>query len=738
MKFLSGIYRISFFLIVQIFTFSLLAQDMQWAKDGNSYFTHEKEGIVQYMLPGLEKTVFLNEDVFKPEDGEKPLAIENFTFSDDGKKLLIYTNSDYVWRYKTRGDYWVLDLQTKKLSQLGKGRPESSLMFAKIAPDGSKVAYVSEHNVYVEDLASGTIKKLTDDKGTKKLINGTFDWVYEEEFSLRDGFRWAPDSKHIAYWQIDANQVRDFYMVNNTDSVYSQIVPVEYPKVGDPPSPARIGVVGIADGKTTWMDTPGDPQQHYIVRMEWGPDGKEIILQQMNRKQNESKLMLCNPQTGQVKTIYQESDEAWVAHVSEWSDEQIGWDWVNGGQSFIWVSEKDGWRHLYLVSRDGKTETLLTKGDYDVIETALIEEKGKGIYFYASPDNPLQKYLYHVTLDGKGKAEKITPAKLEGTHNYTISPNGKYAQDEFSNYYTPSMESWVSLPDHKPLPGQEDLVKNFDPSGKAKSNVEFFNITTDEGVELNAWVKKPKDFDPSKKYPLMFYVYSYPGTSTVRDAYSGRNFGLYNGDLVEEGYLYVSVDNRGSVLPKGRAWRKAVYRKVGQVTSFDQAQAAKQILQWPYVDTSRVAVWGWSGGGSTTLDLLFRYPEIYKTGIAVAPVSNLLLYDNIYTERFMGLPQENMEDYVAGSALTYARNLKGNLLLVHGTGDDNVHFQNAEMLVNELVKYNKQFQYMAYPNRSHSMREGQGTFLHLGTMCTKFIQDNCPPGAKGAGKEGKP
>jgi dipeptidyl-peptidase 4 len=714
------------------------AQGLKWAPDSNSYFTEENGEIVKYDLPGLTKTTFLGKDVFKPSVDAASLRIQDFTFSAGRSKLLIYTNSKRVWRQNTRGDYWVLDLGSKLLWQLGKDRPESSLMFAKISPDGTKAAYVSEHNVYVEEIPSGVVKKLTDDKGTKKLINGTFDWVYEEEFNCRDGFRWSPDSKSIAYWQIDANQIRDFYMVNNTDSIYSQIVPVEYPKVGDAPSPARVGVVNIASGKTTWMQVPGDPAQHYIVRMEWAPDGKDIILQQLNRKQNESTVFLCNPGTGAARDILTETDAAWVGTLNEWLRSETGWFWVDGGKSFVWMSEKDGWRHLYLVSRDGKKETLLTRGKYDVISLDLIDEKGKAVYFSASPQKATQKYLYSVPLGGKGVFKMVSLAKMEGRHSYTISPNGKYAFQRFSNYYTRPMSAWVSLPGHQPLPGQDDLAAKFDPSAKENSNVEFFEITTEDNVTVDGWMAKPKDFDPQKKYPVVFSVYSYPGSSTVTDRYGIGRSSIYSGSYTDDGYLYVSLDNRGSALPKGRAWRKAIYRKVGQVNSRDQAMAAKQIMTWDFVDTSRVAVWGWSGGGSTTLDLLFRYPEIYKTGISVAPVSNLLLYDNIYTERFMGLPQENMEDYVEGSAITYAKNLRGDLLLVHGTGDDNVHFQNAEMLVNELVKYNKQFQYMAYPMRSHGIFEGEGTRNHLRTLCTNFLREHCPPGGVPKEKISKP
>ena len=727
--------RILIFVFVQCITLFTFAQGIKWAPDGNSYFAVEEGSVVRYELPGLTKTTFIDAANLKPIGVDKPLKVEGFSLNNEGNKALIYTNSKRVWRMKTRGDYWLYDVATKNLRQVGRERPESTLMFAKISPDGTKAAYVSERNVYVEDLAKGTIKKLTDDKGTKKLINGTFDWVYEEEFFCRDGFRWSPDSRSIAYWQIDANQIRDFYMINNTDSIYSYIIPVEYPKVGDPPSPARIGVVDVSNANTTWMNVPGDPAQHYIIRMEFAPDGKDIILQQLDRKQQVSKIFLCDPKSGNARSIFQETDDAWVSTINEWARDVTGWDWVDGGKSFVWMSEKDGWRHLYLISRDGKKETLLTDGRYDVIDLDRIDEKTGYVYFAASPTSAIQKYLYRAPLNGKGKFEMLSPLNMPGSHDYTISPNGKYARWRFSNYYTQPMTSWISLPDHKPLTGQQDMAKDFDPSAKATSNIEYFKVMTEEGVEMDGWMMKPKDFDPNKQYPLVFYVYGEPAGTTVEDAWGSANGFLYSGDMADDGYLHVSIDNRGTPAPKGRAWRKAIYRNIGQVNIRDQALGAKKIMEWPYVDTSRVAVWGWSGGGSSTLNLMFQYPDIYKTGISIAPVTSSLFYDNIYTERYMGLPQENMEDYTAGAAVTHAKNLKGDLLLIHGTADDNVHFQNAEKLVNELVKHNKQFQYMAYPGRSHGLSEGEGTFPHLVMMVTKFLREHCPPGAKGSNTE---
>lgn len=724
--------KLSVTLIVNFVFIVLLAQpgvpSTRWTAEGSSYYVVEKGEIVRIDLPSQEKNVFIGKDKLNSKEG-KQIAPRSFQLSSDGNLALIYTNAQRVWRYPTRGDYWLLNLLSGELKQLGKGRPEASLQFAKLSPDNNKVAYVSEHNIYVEDVITGEINKLTSDNGTKKLINGTFDWVYEEEFFCRDGFRWSPDSKSIAYWQIDANQIRDYYMLNTTDSVYSKVVPVEYPKVGEAPSPARIGVVNINNGQTEWMKIPGEANQHYIIRMEWSSPG-EIILQQLNRKQNESKIMLCNTNTGDANVVYTETDNAWIATLSEWRSDVRGWDWINNGKEFVWFSEKDGWRHLYRISKDGKKETLITKGDYDVIDMLNIDEKKGLVYFYASPINATQRFLYSAKLDGKSPAVRVSPASEEGTHSYEISPNGKFARHGFSNYYTTTLTEWVTLPDHKPFKPEDDITKKLKPENKEKSNVSFFKVTTEEGVTMDGWKVLPKNFDSTKKYPVVFYVYGEPAATTVNDSYgAGRNF-LYAGDMEADGYIQVSIDNRGTPSPKGREWRKAIYQKIGQLNIRDQALGAKEILKWKYIDTTRVAVWGWSGGGSSTLNLMFQYPDEYQTGISIAPVTSSLFYDNIYTERYMSLPDENKEGYKNGAALTHAKDLKGNLLFIHGTGDDNVHYQNAEKLINELVKNGKMFQMMSYPNRTHGISEGEGTFEHLAKLYTKYLRENCPPGGR--------
>ena len=714
---------------------------VKWTPDGNAYTKAKDGGIVRVDPKTDGETVLVKKEQLTPAGASKALAPQSYSFSADNSKVLVFTNTAKVWRYNTRGDYWVLDIASNRLTQLGKGRPEKSLMFAKFSPDGKMAAYVSEHNLYAEDLSSGRIIKLTQD-GSRKLINGTFDWVYEEEFGCRDGFRWSPDSRRIAFWQVDATKIRDYYMLNTTDSNYSQVIPVEYPKVGEAPSPVRIGVVGLDNTAIRWMGIEGDPQQHYLPRMEWNGTN-ELMVQQLDRKQQESRLMYCNATDGNTRTIWAENDDAWVdLNSADIFGEPGGFDWINKGQEFIWISEKDGWRHIYKISRDGKTETLLTKGNYDIGVIKCIDEANNYIYFTASPSNATQLYLYRTRLDTKvslldkmknlGKAkedpELVTTGTFKGRHDYNISPNGKFATHSFSSYNTPPVREWITLPDNKPINAAKSiatLAKKDD-----NINIEYLQVTTEDNIVLDAWINKPKNFDPSKKYPVVFYVYGEPASATVEDGYGGQNNFLYDGDMSADGYFQVGIDNRGTPVLKGAAWRKAIYRKIGTINIRDMAMGAKKILEQPYFDKDRVAVWGWSGGGSSTLNLMFQYPEIFKTGIAIAAVANQLFYDNIYQERYMGLPQENKEDFIKGSPITYAKNLVGNLLYIHGTGDDNVHYSNAEVLVNELVKYNKQFQFMAYPNRTHNISEGPGTSQHLSTLYTSFLRKNCPPGAK--------
>jgi dipeptidyl-peptidase-4 len=696
---------------------------VNWTKDGNSYYQNFGGEIITVTLPNNEKKTIISRNLLIPPGKVSPLNVRSFQLSEDGTKALIYTNTKRVWRQDSRGDYWVADIAKNTLTQIGKSKPASSLMFAKFSPDGNKVAYVSEHNIFVEDLSNGSLTALTTN-GTQRMINGTFDWVYEEEFGCLDGFKWSPDGKSIAYWQIDATKIKNFLMINNTDSIYSFNVPVEYPKVGQDPSACKIGIVDVATAQTNWLAIPGDNVQNYIPRMEWIPNTNEVILQQLNREQNQSKIFIANSVTGNVNEIYKEIDNAWI-------DATDGWVWLNGNKEFVWQSEKNGFTNLYRISKDGKKETLITKGNYDVLNVNLIDEKNNMVYFMASPNNATQKYLYKTKLDGKGKLEMVTPSVLPGTHTYSISPNGLYARHSYNSSTVNPVTEWMNFANNVPLTMEGSITNQLATQKPIKNKVEFFKVTTDDGIEMDGWMKKPDNFDATKKYPVLFYVYGEPASQTAADVWGAGINRLYAGDMSKDGYIYISMDNRGAPVPKGAAWRKAIYKNIGIINIRDQAMATKKLLEtYAFMDKSRVAVHGWSGGGSSTLNLLFQYPEIYQTGIAVAAVANQLTYDNIYQERYMGTPFPSTEAYLKGSPITHAKNLKGNLLYIHGTGDDNVHYQNAEMLINELVKHKKVFQLMSYPNRSHGISEGAGTTEHLSLTFTKFLKENCPPGAR--------
>jgi len=728
--------------IILLFSYSLTArvlpQDVVWNEEETGYYSIKENNIVLISTEGEKDQLILSSS----EVGD--IKIESFLFSQNKNKILLFTKSVKVWRYNTKGDYWVYDFKTKQGKKIGKSMPDSSLMFAKFSPNEKFVAFVSKEksdknirnsstsvNIYIENLEDNSIKKLTSSNGTEKLINGTFDWVYEEEFGCRDGFIFNENGNKIAFWQIDANQVRDFYMINNTDSIYSYTIPVEYPKVGEDLTPAKIGVINLDNGEIQWMNIPGESHKYYLPRMTWIPGRDELMVQQLNRKQNHSKIFVANSDTGESKLLMEEKDDAWVDLRSSWPYQvQAGWKFINSGKEFLYTTEKDGWSHIYRFNIKKQTEYLVTKGNYDVVKPLAYDEKSDEVYFIASPNQPTERYLYKTSAKGKGNLKRITPEILEGSHNYQISTKAKYAFHSFSNYFTRPMQAVVSLPDHKFINEDQNMVNKFDREKKNDHPLEFFQITTEDDVTMEGWIVKPKNMDKNKKYPVLFYFYSEPAGQTGVNRYGAGNNGLYDGNLAEDGYVYVTFDGRGTPSPKGRAWRKAIYRQIGRVNVRDMAMGAKAVFdKYTFIDTSRVAVHGWSGGGTATLNCLFQYPEIFHTGIAVAAVANQLTYDNIYQERYMGDPKESYQDYVDGSPIKYAKNLEGNLLYIHGTGDDNVHYQNAEMLANELIKHKKVFYMLSYPNRSHGIRE-DGAYPHVRLMFTDFLRKNCPPGGR--------
>ena len=710
---------------------------VRWQDDGSGYLALEPSPskpkfveLVRYDAATGQRSVKVSTEKLTPQDATDPVLIEDFSMTGDEQKILIFANSERVWRSNTRGDYWVLDLKGNSLRKLGGADAKpSSLMFAKFSPDGQRVAYVRENNLYVENLSGdNSIKKLTTD-GSRYIVNGTFDWVYEEELFCRDGFRWSPDSKQIAYWQLNSEGVKEMKLINNTAELYPVITSFPYPKAGETNSAARVGVINADGGPTRWFEVPGDPRNNYLPRMEWSGNN-EVVIQQLNRLQNTDILMFGDATSGKVHPVLTEKDDAWV-DVS-WGD--IDWDktglargdveWVDNGKRFLWASERDGWRHIYSISRDGQDVKLITPGNFDVITVERVDAQNGWLYYAASPTNATQRYLYRVRVDGTGKEERLTPTGTSSMHSYNISPRGDYAIHVYSSFNTVPVTEIVRLPQHEVV---RTLIDNHDVQERLaklkRTATAFFKVDIGDGVQLDGWMIKPPDFDPQKRYPVLFHVYGEPWGQTVLDRWGGRDR-MFHTMLAQQGYLVVSVDNRGTPAPRGRAWRKIIYRKMGIVNSSDQAAAARAIAKWPFVDPARIGIWGWSGGGSSTLNAMFRYPDIYKTGVSVAPVPDIRYYDSIYQERYCGLPQDHPDEYKQSSPITFAGNLKGNLLVVHGTGDDNVHYQGTEALINALVAANKQFSMMSYPNRSHGIFEGPGTQRHLFGLLTRYIKEN--------------
>ena len=707
----------------------------RWLDGGTRYTTIEPsaavEGardIVAYDSASGAREVLVSAATLRRPGSPRPLEIAGYEWAAGGRLVLIYTNTRKVWRLNTRGDYWILDRQSGALWRLGGDAPEASLMFANFSPDGTRVSYVHANDIYVQELASRKIARLTQD-GSATRINGNFDWAYEEEFGLHDGTRWSPDSRQIAYWQIDASDVGIFHMINN-DSLYPRLIPIQYPKVGERISAARVGVVAASGGPTTWMQVPGNPRDHYIARMDWAGSSNAIVFQRLNRLQNTNDVRIGDARTGETRTVLLDRDTAWLDVVDDL-------EWLEDGRRFTWVSERDGWRRVYLVPRDGAPPVPVTAPDHDVIDVVRISRADGWVYYRASPENATQSYLYRAPLDGKPRASRVTPDRRPGTHQYDISPDGRWAFVTWSAFGEPPLTELVTIPEHRVVRVLEDNARlRTKLKALKRGRSEFLTLDIGKGTTLDAWRMLPPDGSAGPRHPLLVHVYGEPAGQTVVDRWGGGNY-LWHLMLTQRGYVVASADNRGTPAPKGRAWRKIAYRQIGILASEEQAAAVRQMQRWPMVDPERIGVWGWSGGGSMTLNAMFRYPDLYKVGMSVAPVSDQRLYDAIYQERYMGLPDDNPNGYRDGSPITHAHNLRGKLLVVHGTGDDNVHYQSAERLFDVLIAARKPFDMMAYPNRSHSISEGKHTSWHLRDLLTRFLETHLPAGGdrKSAGPQ---
>jgi dipeptidyl-peptidase-4 len=691
----------------------------RWMDGGRGYTAIERgaggTSIVRYdTATGRRETLLSAEQLTPPALG-RPLQFGAYEVSADGSHMLFATNPRPTMIRKTAYEYWALDRSSGAWHRLGGDAPQ--VLYAALSPDGTRAAYVRDNNLFVEDLAGGAVTQLTRD-GSANIINGTSDWVYEEEFYLREGFAWSPDGRRIAYFQFDQSGVPEFALINYTDQLYPVITKYPYPKAGQTNAAVRVGVVDAAGGATVWVKAPGDPRNQYIPRMAWAANSRELVLEHLNRLQNTNTVLLADAGTGAVRTMFRDQDAAWV-------DINNTFVWLEGGKRLLWESERDGWRHAYAISREGEAR-LITTGAFDLLSIAGVDEAGGWLYYIASPDNATQRYLYRSRLDGGGRNERVTPAGAAGTHTYNLSPDCRWAFHSASRFDSPGESGLVSLPDHKVA---RVLADNAALRAKVApilvGRTEMLQAAVGGGVTLDGWLIRPARFDAAKKYPLIVYVYGEPAATTVNDSWGG-NTRLLLAALADDGYLVASFDNRGTPAPKGRAWRKVIYGAVGVLASEEQAAAVRALAAArPYVDLSRVGVFGWSGGGSMTLNLMFRHPELYRVGVAGAPVPDQTLYDSIYQERYMGLPAENAKGYHDGSPISFAGGLKGKLLIIHGSGDDNVHFQGTQRLLNRLIDLNKQFQFMEYPNRRHGI-----TGVHLDTLRYGFFEEYLPAGGR--------
>ncbi len=690
-----------------------------WDATGNGYILTEHGEIVQYDCATGQREVLMSQQDLTPPDLDHALSAGESSSTVDGRHLLFATNPRPTMIRKTAYDYWALDKDARSWHKLG-GKGNSSVLYAKLSPDGSRAAYVRDNNIYVETIRTGAIVRLTSN-GSVNIINGTSDWVNEEEFDIHDAFEWSPDGRHIAYLQFDQSNVPEFSLINYTDTLYPVITKYHYPKPGQTNSAVRLGIVSASGGRTRWAELPGNPRDFYIPRIGWA-DAQQVILEQMDRRQHTNNIWLADAKTGSAGLMFQDHDDAWVDINDVMNNAFV---WLDQHQRLLYISERDGWRHAYSVSRQGEAR-LITTGGFDLVSISAVDEPGGWLYYIASPDNATQRYLYRSRLDGSGQPERLTPADEPGTHSYNISPNGRWAFHTYSQFDAPGMSELISLPDHK-------SVRVFQDNAALKAKIaailhgrtELFQVAVDDGAKLDGWLIKPSNFDPSKKYPLIVYVYGEPAATTVNDSWAGTGRLLYAA-LADDGYLVASFDNRGTPAPKGRAWRKVIYGLVGVLASKEQAAAVRSLaVSHPYVDLERVGVFGWSGGASMTLNLMFRSPELYKVGVAGAPVPDQTLYDSIYQERYMGLPDENAAGYHDGSPINFADGLHGKLLIIHGTGDDNVHFQGTQRLINKLIDLKKQFSFMEYPNRRHGI-SGE----HLDTLRYGFLEEHLPAGGK--------
>ena len=687
-----------------------------WLKDGRHYTAlipdgkNDTQDIVRFdITTGQPVNTLVEGESLRGPNG--PLEVDGYTFSSDEQRLLIKTAEEPIYRRSSKAEFYLYDLKTKELKPVSKGGKQQ---YATFSPNGERVAYVRQNNVYYVDVAGGQEHKVTDDGAVNQRINGALDWVYEEEFEFAVGFGWSPDGARLAYYTFDESKVPE-YAMQQWGKLYPTSYTYKYPKAGETNSVVGVKVFDLVGNKTVTLDTGKEPDQ-YLPRMKWTKDANTVAVQRLNRLQNKLELLHCNAVTGKSTVVLTEMDKAYV---------EVGDDltYLKDGKRFVWSSERDGYKHLYLYSFDGQKSDQLTKGAWDVTDLYGVDE-ARGLVYYASAEpHPRERQLYRVNLKGK---DKTRLSQGPGTHEGAFSPTFSYYFDTHSSFGTPPVTTLFDATGKAPR--QIKLVEDNAAlkqrlGGLNLAPVEFIEVPLpgDDKIKLNGWLLKPTTFDATRKYPVILYVYGGPGSQTGQDEWAGPNYFWFQ-HLTQQGYIILSVDNRGTGA-RGAAFKKATYLNLGKLEIQDQMDVARWAGNQPYIDKARIGMWGWSFGGYMTTLAMTKGADLFKTGVAVAPGTSWRFYDTVYTERFLRTPQENPAGYDENSPLTYAGKLKGNFLMIHGTGDDNVHFQNAVALEDALIKANKQFSTFYYPNRNHGIYGGV-TRLHLYRMMTDYFVKN--------------
>ncbi|MEC8537434.1 MAG: S9 family peptidase [Bacteroidota bacterium] len=630
------------------------------------------------------------------------LKFDGYKFNSNEEKLLLKVNTESIYRYSDKSFIYAFDIKSKELIKIS----DEKISLADFSPNGKMVSYVFDNNLYIYELSSGKTTKCTTDGVRNKIINGATDWVYEEEFAIVKGYEWSHDSKFLAYYKFDESNVKEFSMDLFNQNLYPTQEKFKYPKAGEENSKVSIHILNVNTKKSFQVN---ENDFEYTPRIYWTKDSKNLCVFKLNRHQNHLKLLFTNPESKKTVLVYEEKDGRYI-------DIHDNIKFLNTG--FIWSSEKNGFNHLYKFSYDSKKMFQITSGEYEITKFYGYNESKKILYYQSNEKSPLQKHIYSINIDGTNKkllsnAKGVNNANFSKTFDYFINTNSTANQP---NYITLNNKKGKLI---RVIKNSEKLVQTL--SNYELSKKEFFSFKTEYNISLNGWMIKPPDFDSNKKYPVLMYVYGGPGNQQVLDNWGGRNYMWYQ-YLAQQGIVIVCVDNRGTG-GRGADFKKCTYKELGKLETEDQIAANKYLASLDYIDQNKIGIWGWSYGGYMSSLCLLKGNDIFNFAIAVAPVTNWRFYDTIYTERYMRTPQENPDGYDLNSPINYIKQLRGNYLLVHGSADDNVHYQNTMEMISSLVKENKQFDLFIYPDKNHGIYGGT-TRLHLMTKITDFIIKN--------------